>query len=162
MSTPQEGKPSLLSSSLMWIPGQPQEQLGEARTAVSSLGCGEEMAQATKSLSIIKPQSSKSQRELPKSKISLQGCKVLICIQETNPCLECGEAANLSSSQSTWNQQACSGINRSPPRPKIAPIPKHHRQNPGQEAPESAAFSNCFHSDRFTLQRNLTNSPGRK
>lgn len=49
--------------------------------------------------------------------------------------------------------------------PKIALIPKAHRQNPAlaiQEAPESAAFSNHFHSDRLALQRNLTNSPGRK
>jgi len=59
----------LLTCSLMWISVQPQEQLSEARTAVTSLGCGKEMAQATKSLGIIKPQSSDSWMELPKSKI---------------------------------------------------------------------------------------------
>lgn len=48
MSTPEEGKTSLLTRSPMQIPRQPQEQLSEARTAISSLRCREEMAQATK------------------------------------------------------------------------------------------------------------------
>lgn len=48
---------------------------------------------------------------------------------------------------------------------KLHQFPTLTEKNPVpaiQEAPESAAFGNCFYSDRFPLQRNLTNSPGRK